>query len=295
MAIKPVGPLQFVPGKNRGRYPYCNSVYIEAAGILIDPASDREALIELRDNRFVREVWLSHWHEDHLMHLDLFEDVPFRISERDFPPLTGIETFLDWYVMENPAYRAFWTAMLEDQFHYRPRQPARFFQDREIIDLGPLTVEVIPTPGHTPGHVAFYFREPKILFMGDYDLSAFGPWYGDLYSNIDQTIESITLLKSIPADAWLTGHEVGLFTETPEVLWSRYEGVMYDRESKLLALLRCPKTLDEIVEAWIVYGRQKEPKEFFEFGERAIMKKHLERLEKNGRLLQDGRTFQLIK
>ncbi len=126
-----------------------------------------------------------------------------------------------------------------------------------------MTVEVIPTPGHTPGHVAFYFREPKILFMGDYDLSAFGPWYGDLYSNIDQTIESINLLKSIPADAWLTGHEIGLFTETSEVLWSRYEGVIYDRESKLLALLQCPKTLDEIVEAWIVYGRRKEPEGIF--------------------------------
>ncbi len=51
--------------------------------------------------------------------MDLFEDVPFRISERDLPPLTGIETFLDWYAMENPEYRAFWKAMLKDQFHYR--------------------------------------------------------------------------------------------------------------------------------------------------------------------------------
>jgi hydroxyacylglutathione hydrolase len=287
-----IGPLQFIPGENRGRYPYCNSIYIEEAGLLIDPASDRKTLIKLRDTQGVRQVWLSHWHEDHFMHLDLFEDTPFWISERDLPPLTGIETLLDWYTMENPEYRAFWKAMLEDQFHYQPRQPARFFQDREIIDLGPLTVEVIPTPGHTPGHLAFYFREPKILFMGDYDLTPFGPWYGDLYSDIDQTIESLNRLKNIPADAWLTGHETGLFTSPPGSLWGDYEKVIYERENKLLDLLSSPKTMDEIVEAWIVYGRPREPKEFFEFGERAIMKKHLERLEKNARLVHDGKTYQ---
>jgi hydroxyacylglutathione hydrolase len=288
---RPTGPIQLIPGKNRGRYPYCNSIYIEEAGILIDPASDRRTLIELRDRRCVRQVWLSHWHEDHFRHLDLFEDIPFWISKRDLPPLTDIETLLDWYTMENPEYRAFWTALLEDQFHYRPRQPARFFQDREVIDLGSLTVEVVPTPGHTPGHLAFYFREPRILFLGDYDLTAFGPWYGDLYSDIDQTIESIDRLKTIPAETWITGHESGIVTQPPDTLWDRYERVIHEREEKLFDLLSFPKTMDEIVQAWIVYGRPREPKEFFEFGERAIMKKHLERLEKNGRVVQYGKYY----
>ena len=295
MIGQPIGPIQFIPGENRGRYPYCNSIYIEEAGILIDPASDRKTLIELRNTRDVRQVWLSHWHEDHFRHLDLFEDLPFWISERDLPPLTGIETFLDWYGMENPEYRAFWAAMVKDQFHYRTRTPARFFYDREVIDLGSLTVEVIPTPGHTPGHLAFYFKEPKILFMGDYDLTAFGPWYGDLYSDIDQTIESLNRLKSIPAATWLTGHETGMFTLAPGTLWDQYEQIIYERESKLFDLLASTKTMDEIVEACIVYGRPREPKEFFEFGERAIMKKHLERLEKNGQVVQDGKYFQVIK
>jgi hydroxyacylglutathione hydrolase len=286
------GPVQFIPGKNRGRYPCCNSIYIVEAGILIDPASDRKALASLRDTESVKEIWLSHWHEDHFMHLDLFEDLPFRISERDLPPLTDIETFLDWYAMENPEYRAFWAAMVIDQFHYRTRTPARFFEDREVIDLGSLTIEVVPTPGHTPGHLAFYFREPKILFMGDYDLTAFGPWYGDLYSDIDQTIESIHRLKTIPADTWLTGHETGVFTQAPGTLWDSYEKIIYERENKLFNLLATAKTMDEIVEACIVYGRPREPKEFFEFGERALMKKHLERLEKNGRVVHDGKYFQ---
>jgi hydroxyacylglutathione hydrolase len=293
MVGQTLGPVRFIPGKNRGRYPYCNSVYIEEAGILIDPASDRRTLTELRDAKLVKEIWLSHWHEDHFRDLDLFEEVPFRISERDLPPLTGIETFLDWYAMANPEYRAFWTTLIKDQFHYRSRTPARFFQDREIIDLGPLTVEVLPTPGHTPGHLAFYFREPKILFMGDYDLTPFGPWYGDLYSDIDQTVASLRRLQAVPARTWLTGHETGLFTQPPGELWDSYEKVIFDRENKLVDLLASPRTLDEIVAAWIVYGRPRDPEAFFEFGERAIMKKHLEWLVKKDRIVQNGEKFQI--
>jgi hypothetical protein len=45
--------------------------------------------------------------------------------------------------------------------------------------------------------------------------------------------------------------------------------------------------MDEIVEACIVYGRPREPKAFYEFGERATMKKHLERLIKLGRVFQE--------
>ena len=51
------------------------------------------------------------------------------------------------------------------------------------------------------------------------------------------------------------------------------------------------RTLDDIAEACIVYGRPREPRAFFEFGERALMKKHLERLEKNGRIVHDGNYY----
>ncbi|MBU2252620.1 MAG: hypothetical protein KKI04_04130, partial [Proteobacteria bacterium] len=51
-----------------------------------------------------------------------------------------------------------------------------------------------------------------------------------------------------------------------------------EREKRLLDLLETPRTLKEIVEAWIIYKRPREPKAFFAFGERVLMKKHLEHL-----------------
>ncbi len=290
-----LGPVSVITGMNRGRYPYCHSVYIEEAGVLIDPGSDRERLQKIKQDKGFRMVWLSHWHEDHFMHLDLLQDLPIWMNENDAPPLADTEVFLDWYGIKNKNERAYWRTELKEKFHFRPRKPTRFLRDGETIDLGNLTVEVILTPGHSPGHLAFFFREPQILFLGDYDLTPFGPWYGDRYSSIEQTIDSIKILKEIPAKIWLTSHETGVFEETAEDLFDQYLGVIQSREDKLLDFLSRPRTMKEIVGAWIVYGRKREPKEFYEFGERTNMQKHLEKLLAQDVIAFDGERYCRIR
>lgn len=275
------GPIRFLAGENRGRYPFCHSLYIEGAGILIDPASNRERLLRLRAEEEVKMVWLSHWHEDHFMHLDLFDDLPLWTSREDAPPLADLDVLMNWYG-HNDEERQVWGPLLLEQFHFRPRKPDRFLADGETIRLDGLLVKVIGTPGHTPGHLSFFFEEPSVLFAGDYDLTRFGPWYGDLFSDIDQTRASIERLMGIPARVVLTGHETGLFYDPPLELWRQYDSVITQREDKLLSLLENPKTFQEIVEACIIYGKAREPKSFFAFGERVHMAKHLEHLQKRG-------------
>ena len=189
------GPIRFLPGPNNGKYPHCHSIYIEGAGVLIDPASDRERLIGLKQASGVVAVWLSHWHEDHITHLDLFEDLPLWMAEKDAPMLSDIELFLDGYGIQNEDHRKFWREIMVDQFHYRPRKPNEHLRDGQLIHLETVTVEVVHTPGHTPGHLAFFFQEPEVIFLGDYDLTWFGPWYGDRDSSIEQTIRSVERLK----------------------------------------------------------------------------------------------------
>jgi len=284
MEEKHFGPVWFIPGENRGRYPFCHSVYVEGPGVLIDPASDRRRLEELASGPGVREVWLSHWHEDHFMHLDLFEDLPLVIHELETEPLSDPELFMDWYGMDDPVQRKWWRAVLHSQFHYRPRRPARTFRGGERLSLGGVAVEVLHVPGHTPGHLAFWFEGPGVLFMGDYDLGKFGPWYGDRDSSIEATVESAHRLRELPARVWMTGHEEGLFEADPGPAWERWLGVIFEREQKLLDYLDRPRTLEEIVGQWIVYRKPREPKAFFEYGERALMQKHLERLVREGRV-----------
>jgi hydroxyacylglutathione hydrolase len=287
------GSIWFIPGENSGKYPYCHSIYIDGPGILIDPASDRGRLKELRDTRGVKEVWLSHWHEDHFMHLDLFDDVPLCISREDAGPLADLESLMDAYGATGNL-RELWKPYFLDMFHFKPRKPDRFLAGGQRLSLGSVTVDVLHTPGHTPGNLSFYFREDRVLFLADYDLTWFGPWYGDVNSSIEQTIASVTHLQSISADTWLTCHEQGVFTETPASLWENYLGVIDEREQKLLDFLQEPKTMTDIAAAWIIYGRPREPKVLYEFAERAMMGKHLERLVQQGQVDLDGAYFRRV-
>jgi glyoxylase-like metal-dependent hydrolase (beta-lactamase superfamily II) len=288
------GPVRLIPGNNNGKYPYSHSLFIEEAGIIIDPASDREVLQDLRDRGKVSAVWLSHFHEDHFGMIDIFDGLPIWISERDAPPMASMSVFLDWYGIDGVEARDYWQRFMEEQFRYSPRKPSRFFQDGEVVDLGSEQVEVIPTPGHTPGNLSFLFRQAEILFIGDYDLTPFGPWYGDRYSSIEETIASIHRLREIPAKLWLTSHEAGVFTSPPGPLWNRYEGIIFERERKLLAFLKKQRTLQEIRNAWICYGKPREPKAFFEFAEGALIGKHLDYLLKRGLIQRKGEHYSLM-
>jgi hydroxyacylglutathione hydrolase len=287
------GPIVFISGTNSGRYPYCNSLFVDAnQKVLIDPGSDRERLGQLRENGRVDSVWLSHGHEDHFKDLDLFGDCELWAPEADARSLQDLDFFLDIYGMVSRERQLYREAMIRD-FHFRPRTADRLFREEEVIDLGGVTVEVIPTPGHTPGHCSFYFHEPRLLFLGDYDLTPFGPWYGDVKSDLEATIASINRLRSIPARIWVSSHETGILESEPGELWDRYLRTIDEREARLLDVLKTPRTMLEIVDSHILYGKKREPQEFYNIGERGHMGKHLERLVKQGIVLLEEGTYRL--
>ncbi|MCA1961280.1 MAG: MBL fold metallo-hydrolase [Desulfomonile sp.] len=285
------GPVSLIPGDNSGNYPNCNSLYVEAGTkLLIDPASNRDRLRQIRDSLGVDVVLLSHWHEDHLMHLDLFDDKPLWMSAADAEPLRGLEAFFDAYNMTEEE-RVPWRITMSETFHFKPRVPHLLIENGKVVDLGGVTVEVVHTPGHTPGHLALLFREAEILFLGDYDLTSFGPWYGDTHSDIDELLASVEKLKTIPARTWLASHGEGVFLNDPGELWDAYVSVVHQREEKLMDLLAEPRTMADVIEARIVYKKKREPKEFFDFGERSIMGKHLQRLIRKGEVTFDGEVY----
>lgn len=46
-------------------------------------------------------------------------------------------------------------------------KPDHLIQEGDIIQVGDLQIEVIHSPGHSPGSVCFYLREQNLLFSGD--------------------------------------------------------------------------------------------------------------------------------
>jgi len=282
------GPVRFIPGDNRGRYPFCNSLSIEGKRhIIIDPSSSERELTALRDGPGLDEVWLSHYHEDHFMFLGLFTKAPLAMSAVDAPAIESMENFLDHYDITDQGDRAAWAEIMKTTFRFQPRIADRLFKGDEVIDLGGVTVEVLLTPGHTAGHLSFFVREPAVLFIGDYDLSPF-PYYGDRNSDIDRTIESVRRLRDIPARVWISPHDNGIYRENPGDRWDQFLAVIDERQARLLDLLSVPRTMGDIVEARIIYKKVREPKLFYDFGEMCTMKKHLARLIGGGTVIQEG-------
>ena len=46
-------------------------------------------------------------------------------------------------------------------------QPDILFEDAQTFNLGNSVIKVLLTPGHTPGHVTFYFPDSTTAFCGD--------------------------------------------------------------------------------------------------------------------------------
>lgn len=136
--------------------PFETNAYLvwNAAGqaFVIDPGSDSRTLIGSIDREGLTPmaVLLTHAHFDHIGALgDIVERyaVPVVLDPRDR------------VVYESPANA------MEPFFPLHDDLPAT--QSQPPADIPELACEMLPTPGHTPGGVSYYFAEAQTLFAGD--------------------------------------------------------------------------------------------------------------------------------
>lgn len=79
-------------------------------------------------------------------------------------------------------------------------------QEGDIFKLGKSEAEVIAAPGHTIGHILYYFREDKILFTGDV---LFNLCVGGIFEGTPEEMwHSLQKIKALPDDVmFYPGHE----------------------------------------------------------------------------------------
>ncbi len=267
--------ILFIPGLNKGRYPYCNSLYIEdEVKAVIDPASNRDRLLNIKETTGVDVIINSHYHEDHFAFNYLFPDAALWVPEAEAPCFKSIKRLFEYWGSVGPSTESRFRDYLEP-FNYEERTPAREICDGEILDFGSTKLEVIHTPGHTPGHSCFYCEEQKLLFTADLDMSSFGPWYGDKYSDLIQTIQSIQRLLTIPADVYITSHDAGVIMGSIHEKAEAYLHVIKERENRVLEFLQKERTIPEMLAQWLIYKKPKEPKEVYICSEEVMLRHHL--------------------
>jgi glyoxylase-like metal-dependent hydrolase (beta-lactamase superfamily II) len=175
-----------------------------------------------------------------------------------------------------------------------PRPDALAYANGASWDLGGgVTVRAIHAPGHTSGHCVLLVEPGGIAFIGDIDLSSFGPYYGDATSSLAAFRRTLAAVKDIPAKAWITSHHKGVITDRATFLelLAAFASRLDAREEAIAAFLRTsPATLEELIAHRFVY-----PKElnelFYDDVERRTIAQHLESLAQAGRARRDGEIW----
>jgi glyoxylase-like metal-dependent hydrolase (beta-lactamase superfamily II) len=112
-------------------------------------------------------VLQTHAHWDHIGASHLFDEVRVHQSEAE-----GLRagTLAARYVAafaDGLVERERLPADFDPSEGLPGREPTGWLEDGEPIDLGGRILEVIHTPGHSPGGVSFLDREARALFVGD--------------------------------------------------------------------------------------------------------------------------------
>lgn len=283
-----LGAVRVIRGQRGGRYPQGNSLVVTGRReiAVIDPSL---RLVEVRD-RLPRadSVLNSHCHEDHISGNHLFPDAIWHAHESDVAGLRSLDEMMAVYGYEGAAADDFRRVLVEE-FHYSARPDARPFAEGAVFDLGDVRIRVLHTPGHTRGHSCFLVEGPLcpdgLLYLGDIDLTSFGPYYGDAVSDLEDFERSIERVRAIHVRWYATFHHIGVLEghHAFERRLDRFAGRIAERERRLLEFVAEPRTLDEIARHRFVYRPQDEIP-WADAVERRSMEQHLARLERAGRV-----------
>lgn len=158
-------------------YTYCVHLKESNQGLLIDPGEAAPVLDFLKKHSIkLLHIWLTHFHSDHINGV-------LEIQEATQCQIVG------------PLKEA-------DQIPYLDHKVS----DLDLLHFGSHKVKVLEVPGHTLGHVAYWFYKDDLLFCGD---TLFSLGCGFLFEGAPKDMWcSLQKLRALPPDTLIyCGHE----------------------------------------------------------------------------------------
>lgn len=281
--------IYYIKGQNNSRFPYCACLYLKGKQrrVLIDAGMGPENMAPVK-KMGIDLLILTHCHIDHRLTRTEIADVPVWCHEKEDAFLQDRDYFFTAMGLKRSGLNLgglfdLADGMFDTKIDHR-------LADGERIDLGGITLETIHTPGHTPGHIAFFIPEHGLLFAGDIDLTAFGPFYGHDFADISDFLSSIDKLKHIKAEMAISGH-AGPFNGNLSEKFANYGEVIHSRDRLLLETLTHPKPIEDFKDKNLFYKAYPDFPDLIRWFELVHIEKHLTRLAELGKVELEGERW----
>jgi glyoxylase-like metal-dependent hydrolase (beta-lactamase superfamily II) len=132
-----------------------------------------------------------------------------------------------------------------------------------------------------------------VAFVGDVDLSSFGPYYGDHWSDLDDFVASIARVRDLDAAHYVTFHHKGIVSGRAEFVrqLDAFASVIGQRDDRLLTMLARPRSFADLVDEGIIYRPGTRPDNFGDSVERRSIEMHLTRLVGDGAVVVEDDLY----
>ncbi len=281
-------------GDKNGKYPDANQVIVRGSDT--QAAFDTPIVANHIGAEFDRSdlVILGHVHEDHMAGLHRLPNAPVHVHEADLSAARSWEGLRAAYGSDE-SYVDQMLARFRRDFSYVPRPDAIGYADGATWELGQSSVRAYHMPGHTAGHCVLLVEPEGVAFIGDIDLSSFGPYYGDASSHLGDFRRTLARVGDIPAKVWVTSHHRGVYTDREKFQQdlAAYIATLDKREQRLLELLReSPKSLAQLVECRLLYPPGHQDLWVVDAETRSISR-HLDEMLADGRVRMEDGVYRL--
>ena len=290
------GPVSVHFGDKSGKYPDGNQVLVRGGDTLV--ALDTPLVANRLGTELTTAdlVILGHVHEDHIAGLHRLPSARVLAPQADLEALRSWEGLARHYGYAPRALEEM-KAKIERDFHYVPRPDAEGYADGALWELGGgVRVRALHMPGHTSGHSVLLVEPEGVAFIGDIDLSSFGPYYGDATSSLVEFRHTLRAVAKVPARVWITSHHKGVITEreTFLALLAAFAAKLEAREQAVADHLASagPSTIEALAAHRFVYPRGYQDV-FIEDVERRTIAQHLASLAASGRVTEEGGRYRL--
>lgn len=297
--------IHLVRGANDARFPEANTILVDDEVLtLVDAGSNpTQVFSTLRDIGHQPEdldrIILSHYHADHKGYAAYFR----KISDCEVicHPLAreSVESFQSMMKsigIDTKEVKEQWLNLLNSRLpHVKDDYIVDgTFKDDSPIDCGEVELIPIHSPGHTHDHTCFGINGLEKILLVDIDLTEFGPWYGNVVSDVEDFKTSIQRIIDLQPKMGISSHLLDPVTENLEEKLKRYLAYFQERDEEILKLIADGlDTVKQLARKPIIYPRIPHP--VYLLFEEIMIDKHIDILVKKDLITLEEGHLQILR